>query len=86
MSGIGFSAWPFQNFLWFLARIGIECQQAILAFVFLGAAFPTELVGCAAGEALALRTFTDGLDIGQAVTFRTKFRQGGTGENQGKGE
>ena len=39
MGGVGLTAWPFQDLLWFLARIGIECDQAILAFVFLDATF-----------------------------------------------
>ena len=86
MGGICLAARPPQNFLWFLARVSIECYQAILAFVFLCTAFSAQLVGGAAGEALALGAFTDGLDIGQPAAFRTKFRQGGTGENQGKGE
>ena len=86
MGGICLAAWSFQDLLRFFVRGGIEGHQAILTFIFLGAAFSAKLVGGAAGEALALRAFSDGLDIGQPAAFRTKFRQGGTGENQGKGE
>ena len=82
MNGIGFSAWPFQDLLWFLARVGIECDQAILAFVFLDAAFAAQLVGGASGEALALRAFADGLNIGQSAAFGAELGDHKAGQRQ----
>ena len=86
MGGVGLATWPFQKFLWFLARVGIERHQPILAFVFLGPVFSTTLVGWANGEAHALRAFSNGLNIADWPIFRTKFRQDGTGYNQRKDE
>ena len=76
MGGIRLAAWALENFLWFLALVGIECHQAILAFVFLGPAFLAQLVGGAAGEALAFRTFADGLDVGEPATFGAQLGYG----------
>ena len=75
MGGVGLAAWSLQDFLYY-PRVGTECDQAILAFVFLGAAFPAQLVGGAAGEALALRTFADGLDVGESATFGAQLGYG----------
>ena len=87
MSRKDFAAWGFVDFsLNLLSFCQFKNRQAMLTFAFLCAAFLAQLECGAAGEALALRAFSNGLNIGQAATFRTKFRQGGTSENQGKGE
>ena len=60
----------------FLVRGGIEGYQAILTFVFLGAALAAQFVGGAAGEALALRAFADGLDVGESAAFGAQLGYG----------
>ena len=84
MGGVSFATWPLEDFLWFLARVGAKRDQAILAFVFLGAAFAAQLVGGASGEALALGTFSDCLNIGQPAAFVAELGHRETGKSQKK--
>ena len=86
MGGICLAAWSFQDLLRFLVRGGIEGHQAILTFIFLGAAFSAKLVGGAAGEALAFGAFPDGLDIGQTATLWAKLGYCKAGKGQEKSD
>ena len=90
MGGVCLATWPFEYFFRFLAgcfRIcGVQGHQATLTFAFLGTALLAQLESGAAGKALALGAFADGLDVGQLTAFGAELGHRETGESQQEGE
>ena len=77
MSRKDLAAWGFVDFsLNLLFFCQFKNRQAMLTFAFLGAAFLAKLECGAAGEALAFRTFADGLDVGEPATFGAQLGYG----------